>query len=106
VSFGLDTVIPLGMVVTELVSNCLKHAFPGGGKGDVTLSLRSIAGQEFELVVSDNGVGIPEHIDLENGESIGWNLVNAFASKINGRIEILRDGGTEVRVKFKEVEHG
>jgi PAS domain S-box-containing protein len=100
VSFRLDIVIPLGFILTELVSNCLRHAFPKGREGAIRISLRSVAEKEFELVVSDNGVGIPDGIDLQNPVSMGMDLVNTFASQINGDIEIRRDKGTEVRVRF------
>ncbi len=102
VSFGIDTAIPLGFILTELLSNCLKHAFPDGREGEIRIVLRSVGAKEFELVVSDNGVGMPKDIDLENPESLGWDLVNAFAGKIEGAIEIRREEGTEVRIRFKE----
>ncbi len=100
---GLDTAIPLGFILTELVSNCLKHAFPDGREGVISISLRSIGEKEFELVVRDNGVGIPKDIDLENASSLGMDLVNAFANKLRGRIEVLSDNGTEIRLRFEEV---
>jgi len=103
VSFGLDTAIPVGFIVTELVSNCLKHAFPDGREGEISVSLRSTGEKELELVVSDNGVGIPEEIDLANAASLGMDLVNAFVTKLKGRMEIRRDNGTEIRLRFKEV---
>ncbi|MFC1835926.1 PAS domain S-box protein, partial [Thermodesulfobacteriota bacterium] len=91
VSFGLDTAIPLGFILTELVSNCLKHAFQDGRDGEIRIWLRSIPDDHFELVVSDNGVGIPEDTDLENPASLGMDLVNAFVAKLNGSIKILRE---------------
>ncbi len=106
VSFGIDTAIPLGFILTELLSNCLKHAFPDGREGEIRIVLRSVGAKEFELVVSDNGVGMPKDIDLENPESLGWDLVNAFADKIKGTIEIQREEGTEVRVEFRELRQG
>jgi PAS domain S-box-containing protein len=65
VSFGIDTAIPLGLLLTELVSNCLKHAFPGGRTGKISISLRKINGHEFELIVADDGIGIPREHRLE-----------------------------------------
>ncbi len=103
VSFGLDTAIPVGFVLTELVSNCLKHAFPDVREGEIRISLRSVGEKEFELVVSDNGVGMPEEIDLENSGSLGMDLVHAFVVKLKGRIEIRRENGTEILLRFKEV---
>ncbi len=101
--FGLDTAIPVGFILTELVTNCYRHAFTGEGEGEIRITLRSMGQDEFELVVSDNGIGMPEEIDLENPKSLGLDLVSAFVEKLKGSIEILRDQGTEVRIKFKEI---
>lgn len=102
-SFGLDTAIPIGFLLTELVSNCLKHAFPESRRGRIEVSLSSVGENGFELVVSDDGVGMPEEIDLENPESLGLDLVRAFVAKLKGSMEIARDRGTSVRVSFREV---
>jgi PAS domain S-box-containing protein len=101
-SFGLDTALPLGLLITELVSNCLKHAFPGNSKGQVEISLRSVGDHEYELTVVDNGVGIPECVDLRNPSSLGIHLVENFVRQLHGKIEINRTNGTEVRVRFRE----
>lgn len=103
VSFGLDTAIPVGFILTELVANCLKHAFPDRSERDVGISLRSIAAEEFELVVKDNGIGMPEEIDIKHPESLGLDLVNGFVDKLQGGVEIVVDNGTQVRVRFKEI---
>ncbi|MFC1836109.1 PAS domain S-box protein [Thermodesulfobacteriota bacterium] len=103
VSFGLDTAIPLGFILTELVSNCLKHAYPDGREGEIRISLRSIPNDQFELVVSDNGIGIPEDMDMWNQTSLGMDLVQAFADKLQGEIEIVRDNGTKARLIFREI---
>jgi len=102
-SFGLDTAIPVGFILTELVSNCLKHAFTDRREGEIGIGLRAMGDQEFELVVSDDGVGMPEAIDVENPKTLGLDLVKAFVGKLRGTLEILRDHGTQVRIKFKEI---
>ncbi|GEM_PF-1541465 len=102
-SFGLDTAIPVGFILTELVVNCLKHAFPDGRDGEIRIGLRSIGEKEFGLVVRDDGVGMPEGIDPENPQSLGLDLVNAFVEKLKGSMEIRRHNGMEVRVRFKEI---
>jgi PAS domain S-box-containing protein len=105
VDFGLSTAIPLGFLLTELVSNCLKHAFPNGRQGKVQVSLRSLAKNEFELVVADDGVGLPESVDFENPQSMGTDLIATFVEQLHGSIEIDRNDGTEVRIRFKEIGH-
>ena len=70
ISLGIDTAIPVGMIVTELVSNCLKHAYPEGTEGEVAVFVRTVAKQEYELVVSDKGVGMPSDADRNNGQVV------------------------------------
>ncbi len=66
VSFDLDNAIPCGLIINELVSNSLKHAFPCERNGEINIELRSVNEDEFELKVSDDGIGIPEDLDIEN----------------------------------------
>ena len=101
VSCDLNTAVPMGFLVTELFSNCLKHAFPDRTDGEISISLRSVDGNGFELIVKDNGVGMPQGIDLKNPTSLGLDLVDTFVEQLKGEIEIARDEGTEVRIRFK-----
>jgi len=105
VSLGLDTAVPLGFFLTELVSNCVEHAFPHGLEGEIRVSLRSVGEKEFELIVSDNGVGMPEDVDFGNLRSLGLELVDTFVRQLRGEVEIRRKEGTEVRIRFKEETH-
>jgi PAS domain S-box-containing protein len=102
ISFGLDTAVPLGFIVTELVSNCLKHAFPDGQGGRVDVALTERHENEFELVVRDDGVGIPADFDEARPRSLGLELVDIWVKQLDGRMEIGREGGTEVNVMFRE----
>lgn len=101
VPFEIDTAIPLGLIVSELVSNCLKHAFPNGRKGKVRIALCPIDEGEFELTVADDGIGLPESVDLESERTLGLQLVGSLARQIRGEIRVLRDSGSEFRLKFK-----
>ncbi len=103
VSFNLDTAIPLGFLLTELISNCLKHAFPKKGRGEIRLCLRSCGDGVFDLIVADNGVGMPDDIELDNPGSLGLDLVSVFVTQLQGEIEIHRTRGTEIRIRFKEL---
>jgi PAS domain S-box-containing protein len=103
VSLGIDTAIPCGLIINELVSNSLKHAFPGG-KGEILVSLHSNNGIT-ELTVKDNGVGIPEDIHIKNTTSLGLRLVCILAQdQLNGNITLMRTNGTEFRITFGEVK--
>ncbi len=104
VRLPIDTAIPCGLIINELVSNCLKHAFPGMGKGEVRVSLRSINGS-IELIVADNGVGIPEDFDFENTESLGLHLVTILVEgQLSGKITLSRKEGTEFCITFGETQ--
>jgi PAS domain S-box-containing protein len=117
----MDTAVPLGLIVNELVSNSLKHAFPVRKTGEIRIKLyrkefdqysgiREEAGFEnsFEnrnndliLIVSDNGVGIPETVDFENPETLGLQLISTLANQLDGKIEQKRENGTMFILEFK-----
>ena len=102
VFFGLDTAIPVGFLLTELVSNCLKHAFPNKEQKKVKISISSVGEREFDLIVADNGIGIPVDVDFAHPRSMGFELIDSFVQQLHGRIEINRDKGTEVRIRFRD----
>ncbi|MBU7025852.1 MAG: PAS domain S-box protein [Theionarchaea archaeon] len=100
VSLGVDTAIPCGLIINELVSNSLKHAFPDR-KGEIKIALHSVDGT-IELTVSDNGVGIPDTIDFRNAETLGLRLVTILAEdQLDGDINLIRGKGTQVRITFR-----
>ncbi|MBI4843870.1 MAG: PAS domain-containing protein [Nitrospirae bacterium] len=101
----IDTAIPCGLIINELISNSLKHAFPEGRKGEIRISLRRTDG-EVELKVSDNGAGIPEGFDFRNTGSLGLNLIRTLSeNQLQGSINLNREKGTEFIIKFKEVKY-
>lgn len=102
VSIGLDTAIPLGFIVTELFSNCLKHAFPNGRSGEVRIALSSVADGEMELMVSDTGLGMPSDFMLETSKTLGLDLVRTFVRQLRGKLHINGTNGTQVLITFRE----
>lgn len=100
VSFGVTTAVPLGFIITELVSNCFKHAFPNRCNGLVKVSLKKNA-DCVELVVADDGAGIPPGIDFAHARSLGLRLVRIFVDQLGGEIEAKRNGGTMITVRFE-----
>ena len=100
VQLGIDQAVPLGFIVTELISNCYKHAFPEGGYGEIAVSLRRLGAENLELVVKDDGVGIPADADLEKTSSLGYHLTGIFVKQLKGKIVFMRQKGTEVRISF------
>ncbi|MDO8870115.1 MAG: PAS domain S-box protein [Methanobacteriaceae archaeon] len=99
----INTTVPLGLIVNELVSNCVKHAFPPGKKGEINIDFHEID-DEYVLKVCDTGVGFSEDIDFRNTESLGLQLVNNLVGQIDGNIELDRSHGTGFTIKFKELE--
>ncbi|MBI3608266.1 MAG: PAS domain S-box protein [Nitrospirae bacterium] len=101
VPLDLDTAIPCCLIINELVSNMLKHAFVGGRTGRVRVDLGPCAGNRHSLVVSDNGVGFPATIDFRTTTSLGLQLVCALVEQLAGTIELERNGGTTWKITFK-----
>lgn len=97
VSVDMDTAIMCGMIVNELVSNSLKHAFPLQQEGTILIQARRDS-NELSISVADDGVGLPEYFDLEKAESLGIKLVNTFIEQVSGQIEINSEGGTEFQI--------
>ncbi len=114
--FDMDIAVPLGIIVNELVSNSLKHGFPGRNKGKIQVKLfkeekagneLSIGGKElaekgtrYTLIISDDGIGIPEKIDLESSGTLGLQLVNILVDQLDGEIELKRNKGTEFKIRI------
>ncbi|MFW6112590.1 MAG: PAS domain S-box protein, partial [Chloroflexota bacterium] len=95
---GIDSAIPCGLIINELVSNSLKYAFSEGQAGEISIGLHSSNGNELELVASDNGVGIPEGLDFKNTDSLGLQLVMTLVRQLRGDIELDRTEGTKFRI--------
>ena len=94
---SLDRAVPLGLVVNELVSNALQHAFPDGGEGHVAIRLED-GDEGLTLTVRDDGVGLPEGLDPERAETLGMRLVSTLVDQLDGRVTIRSDDGTEAVV--------
>jgi len=105
VSFSLDTAIACGLLINELVSNSLKHAFPNGHTGEVAIHLLSNSHGTHVLTVSDNGVGLPSTFEVGKAKSIGWQLVPMLVEQLNGTFELHRNAGTTVTVTFSELSY-
>jgi two-component sensor histidine kinase len=99
IGLGIDTSIPCGLILNELVSNALKHAFPGGKEGEINIRMRSEESL-VALTVQDNGIGFPESIDLTNLKSLGLELVNLLVGQMNGRMDMQVVGGTTWTITF------
>ncbi len=101
VMLKIDKAIPCGLIVNELILNSLKHAFADGDSGEIEVSLLFINENEVELVVRDNGIGVPEGIDYNNSGSLGLKLVNILTDQIDGKLYLDRSKGTKFQIRFK-----
>lgn len=98
----IDTIVPLGLVLNELVTNSMKYAFPDGAEGEINIEFHKY-NNEFMLIVSDTGIGFPMDMDFRSTDSLGLKLVNNLIHQINGTIELERGKGTKFEIKFKEL---
>ncbi|AKB33988.1 sensory transduction histidine kinase [Methanosarcina siciliae HI350] len=108
--FNIDVAVPLGIIVNELVSNSLKHAFAENKEGEIQILLcreemdDEIHRSLFSLTILDNGKGIPENIELGSVESLGLQLVSILVNQVDGKIELKKARGTEFRIVFSIAE--
>ncbi len=101
----VDSAVPCGLIVNELVSNALKHAFPDGRSGAVTVVMNTV-GNRVELVVRDDGVGWPDALEIDNSKGLGLQLVSLLANQLDGELDVLeRHAGTALRIRFEELKY-
>lgn len=104
VSLGIDTAVPCGLIINELVNNAFKYAFPGGRKGKLFIDFSIDDNRSCVLEVRDNGVGLPPDIDLANTSSFGLYLVNLLSQQLDGNVELDGSAGTAVKITFPNIE--
>ena len=118
VFFDMDTVVPIGLIVNEIVSNSLKYAFKGRANGIIQIKLSREGNREVEseipeikedckekttnfiLTVSDNGIGLPENVNVENSKTLGLQLITILIDQLEGKLELKGENGTEFVIKF------
>ncbi|MBZ8180359.1 sensor histidine kinase [Oscillatoria salina] len=98
--FDIDTAIPCGLIINELICNSLKYAFPEGKAGKIDIKLTTDNRGYLDLEVSDNGIGLPADFDLEMSESLGLQLVTNLTNQLEGQIEINSQTGTVFKIIF------
>jgi len=100
VCLDINRAIPCGLIINELVSNSLRHAFPSDQKGDVQVIMNANKQGKYSLVVNDTGVGFPEDVDFQQTETLGMQLVIDLVSQLGGTIKLKREKGTKFRIVF------
>jgi PAS domain S-box-containing protein len=104
ITFGVDTAVPCGLIINELVSNCFKHAFPDRDVGQIVVSLRPGIDGAYILTVSDDGVGLPKNLETKQSNSLGLVLIHALAGQLDGRVESFNGNGTTFNLTFSPKE--
>jgi two-component sensor histidine kinase len=100
ITLGIETAVPCGLIINELVANSLKHAFPDGRKGEIFIAMTRDEEAGYTLSIKDNGTGTQQQIDLERAPTLGLRLVKILTQQLNGSIEIHGNGGIEFIVQF------
>jgi len=99
ISVDIDKGITVALLINEIISNSLKHAFPEGRKGNIYIKLINNNGDN-EIIVGDNGIGFSENIDFENTKSLGLRLIKELSEQLEGEIQLDRSSGTEFKILF------
>ena len=93
---------PAASSSTRLVSNSLKHAFPGGTGGSISITLRPAGAERLTLTVADDGVGLPAGFDPRDTPSLGLQLVNTLARQLGGKVSVGEGAGSEFSITFRK----
>lgn len=103
IKLNIETAVPCGLIINELVSNVIKHAFRDKKGGKMWLSLHLTDDNQIELMVADNGSGLPNGFNINSSNSLGMQLVNSLVNQLDGSIKIKRSNGTKFTILFKEL---
>jgi len=101
VKLDITKAVPCGLIINELISNSLKHAFTNRDKGNIHLKISKV-GKEYHLICKDDGVGFPEELDFNNTDTLGMQLIHALTQQLHGKISLNVNDGTEFLLIFPE----
>jgi two-component sensor histidine kinase len=101
-TLDLDTMVPLGLVLNELITNSFKHAFAGREKGVIDLVIQRVGPKEFDLIYTDNGIGIPQEKLASDGATLGMSLIDSLVEQMNGFLAVESGPeGTRYQIRFR-----
>jgi len=103
-SLNIGTGIPCGLIINELISNAMKHAFTEGQKGEIAITMTQTGPHHYSMVISDNGRGFPEETDFRNTATLGLQLVNNLVRQLDGEIGLDCTSGTRFTINFQSIE--
>ncbi len=102
-SVGIDTLMPLGLILNELISNSLKYAFTDRSGGNIQIGLNKKYNGEFEMTVQDNGIGLPADFSWEDSTTLGIELIKTLVEQVDGTIEKMAGPGTCFKICFRDI---
>jgi two-component sensor histidine kinase len=97
---NMEHAVPLGLIVNELVTNSIKYAFPDNAKGKIDISLKGTGDGEYELRIKDNGIGLPENLDINKVSSLGLAIVRNYTEQLDGALIVDRENGMSTSIRF------
>ena len=111
ISFNVETekifldvaqAVPMGLIVNEAINNTVKYAFPKNTKGEVNVSFKNTGQDLYQLIISDNGIGLPKDFDIDETESLGMNLMRGLADQLDGTFSLENKNGLMIMVTFRK----
>jgi two-component sensor histidine kinase len=103
IHLDINTAVPLGLIVNELVCNSLKHAFGNKDTGMIIIQLTNVKPKEYELIISDTGTGLPENFEIKKTNTLGLKLIQTLTKQIEGKLTITSKEGVVFSISFKEI---
>lgn len=104
VKMGAETLVPLGLIINEMISNSLKYAFIGKREGVIKIHITHIVNNKYVMIIGDNGIGMDNDFDFEESKSLGTQLIQIFTEQLNGCIERTDEEGTVFKITFEKQE--
>ncbi|MGC9517810.1 MAG: PAS domain S-box protein [Methanomicrobiales archaeon] len=104
IKLNINTAIPLGLIINEMVTNCIKHAFPHKRTGIIEIGLYT-SNSEYELIVKDEGIGFPEDIDIKSAKTLGLGLINSLVKQLEGELTLKKKPHTVFKLRFKPLKY-
>jgi len=104
ITIGIKTLMPLGLIINEIISNSLKHAFNNQNEGIIKVSLEMTENEQFELIIGDNGVGMKESTDGTESSTLGSELIEMFTEQLEGKLVLIDGPGTTFKITFKNID--
>ena len=99
IGLDMDTAMPCGLLINEIVSNAYKYGFPGKDSGKILIELKKADGK-INLLIKDNGIGLPDDFEIEKSESLGMQLILALTNQLDGELKLSHENGTSFSISF------